>query len=233
MSVIKNKQFELVSNQPDVINLIEELKTNPSLYKKIIDTLLSLGTFDKTINCNIYEVTNDEKQCYIKLWCEDIDDNIYIICPKSNIKQDLNIIQKISDDSDKKYDVTLSKKFDITLSNIQLLQTESVFNFKFGRLITDGITFYNLFLSDNICYQLQLNGNTTYLDIKNILSQLNKLESMPTLKEYIEIFDNILITSNIQYEKINIASYKDFKNLGTFDIINNEVGRKTLRNHKK
>ena len=57
--------------------------------------------------------------------------------------------------------MTLSKKIDITRSNIELLQTESVFNFKFGRLITDSTTFYNLFLSDNICHQLQLNGNTT------------------------------------------------------------------------
>ena len=112
MSKAKKKQFELISNDLNIIDLIESLKINNSLYKKIINTLLSLGTFDKSINCNIYEIKHDEEQSYIKLWCEDVNGNIYIFCPKSNIKQELNIIQKISDDSEKKYDVTLSKKFD-------------------------------------------------------------------------------------------------------------------------
>ena len=228
MSKAKKKQFELISNDLNIIDLIESLKINNSLYKKIINTLLSLGTFDKSINCNIYEIKHDEEQSYIKLWCEDVNGNIYIFCPKSNIKQELNIIQKISDDSEKKYDVTLSKKFDIEPSNVELLQTESVFNFKFGRLITDITTFYNLFLSDNICHQLQLNGNTTPIDIKDLLSQLNKLDKIPTLKDYIEIFDNILITNNIQYDAINMASYKDFKNLGSVTIINEETQHKKL-----
>ncbi len=101
MSKAKKKQFELISNDSNVLSLIETLKTNQSLYKKIINTLLSLGIFDKSIICNIYEINNDEEHCYIKLWCEDIDGNIYIFCPKSNIKQDLNIGQRISDDSEK------------------------------------------------------------------------------------------------------------------------------------
>ncbi len=232
MSKIKKKQFELVSNDSNVISLIENLKANQSLYKKIINTLLSLGIFDKSINCNFYEINKDEEQGYIKLWCEDIDGNIYIFCPKSNIKQDLNIVQKISNDSEKKYDVTLFKKFDITNSNVELMRTESAFNFKFGRLITDTTTFYNLFLSDNICHQLQLNGNETPIDIKVLLSQLNKLENMPTLKEYIEVFDNVLSTNNIQYETISMASYKNFKNLGSLTIINEESKQKRLTKHK-
>lgn len=128
--------------------------------------------------------------------------------------------------------MTLSKKFDITNSNVELMRTESVFNFKFGRLITDITTFYNLFLSDNICHQLQLNGNETPINIKVLLSQLNKLENMPTLKEYIEIFDNILTTNNIQYETISMASYKDFKNLGFVTIINEELQHKKLTKNK-
>ncbi len=74
----KKKTFELISSDPNVITLIENLKINQSLYKKIINTLLSLGTFDKTINCNIYEINNNEEQYNIKLWCEDMDGNIYI-----------------------------------------------------------------------------------------------------------------------------------------------------------
>ncbi len=112
------------------------------------------------------------------------------------------------------------------------MRTESVFNFKFGRLITDTTTFYNLFLSDNICHQLQLNGNETPIDIKVLLSQLNKLENMPTLKEYIEVFDNVLSTNNIQYETISMASYKNFKNLGSLTIINEESKQKRLTKHK-
>ena len=68
--------------------------------------------------------------------------------------------------------------------------------------------------------------------LKNLLSQLNKLDKIPTLKEYIEIFDNILITNNIQYDTINMASYKDFKNLGSVTIINEESQCKKLTKNK-
>lgn len=108
------------------------------------------------------------------------------------------------------------------------MQTDSIFNFKFGRLITNDINFFNLFLSDNVCHQLQLDGNLLGVDVKTLLNQPNKLEKTPTLKEYIEIFDNLLIINNIEYKTIFMASYKDFRNLRSLTIGNEESKKKRL-----
>lgn len=97
----KKKSIELISDDSKVKKIIETLKENTSLYKKIISTLLSLGDFNNSIKCNVYEIFDNDDLCYIKLWSEDLDGNIYVFCPISTIKQDLNIIQKISNDSEK------------------------------------------------------------------------------------------------------------------------------------
>lgn len=229
MSRIKKKQFELVSNDPNVTSLIENLKANQSLYKKIINTLLSLGIFNNSINCNVYEISNNEERCYIKLWCEDLDGNIYIFCPKSNIKHDLNILQKINNDSEKKYDVTLSKKFDITSSNVELMQTESVFNFKFGRLITDEKSFYNLFLGDNVCYQIQINDNQEKLNAKDLLTLLNQLEIIPTFKNYTDIFAQLICEKQINYSSMLLGAYKNFESLGRLKLQEEKNNTKVLK----
>lgn len=78
-----------------------ELISDDSKVKKIISTLLCLGDFNNSIKCNVYEIFDNDDLCYIKLWSEDLDGNIYVFCPISTIKQDLNIIQKISNDSEK------------------------------------------------------------------------------------------------------------------------------------
>lgn len=229
----KKKKIDLVSCDYQIEVIIDKLKMNKSLYERILKTLLLLGNFDRNINCQLYE-THDEDNCnYIKLWCEDIEGNIFVFCPISSIKHSLYFIDKYENKDEKHYDISLLKKFDITEQNIKMARTEQTYNFKFGRLITDATTFYNLFLSDNICHKLQLNGNEIPIDIKILLSCLNKLESIPTLKEYIEIFDYILLTNNIQYESISMASYKDFKNLGSLTIINEESQHKKLIKNKE
>lgn len=83
-----------------------------------------LGNFDKNIYCQLYE-THDEDDCsYIKLWCEDINSNIFVFCPVSTIKHSLYFIDKYENEDEKHYDISLLEKFDIKEQNINIARTE-------------------------------------------------------------------------------------------------------------
>lgn len=93
---------------------------NKLLYERILNTLLLLGNFDKNINCQLYETHDEDDYSYIKLWCEDIDGNIFVFYPISSIKHSLYFIDKYENEDEKHYDISLLKKFDITEQNINL-----------------------------------------------------------------------------------------------------------------
>lgn len=80
--------------------------------------------------------------------------------------------------------------------NINLARTEQTYNFKFGRLITNNINFYNMFLGNNVCYHINLVDSSININATNLLNELNKLENIPTFKDYIEIFNKQLIENN-------------------------------------
>lgn len=226
MKDTKRKQsIELVSKDLSVSNLIETLKQNNALYKKIIMVLSSLGNFGNVVNCDIYEIVDGDVS-YIKLWCEDKDGNMFIFCPTSTIKQDIDIIHQISNDGEKLFNLSLAKNFEITKANVELLQTHSIFNCKFGRLVTDGVSFCNLFLSQNVCHHIKLEGNDSTFNVEELINSLNKLEEIPKLKVYLGLFENALARSNIQYESISVATYKDFVELGALTFNNNEKSPK-------
>lgn len=233
MNKEKKNNIIFYSNFEITTKLLENFnKDYPKIYLKLQQALKLLGNFNKRINVDIYEINDNPDKCYIKLWCEDLDGNIFIFCSKSNTKKDINILNKISNDNCELYDLALTKKFEITNSNIDLIQTKHTFNFKFGRLITDNINFYNLFLSNNVCYQIKLNNNNKIINIKNLLNKLNNLEDIPNLKTYLDIFDYILQEENIQYDKIIITAYKDFKKVESLTIFNKFEKKNTLNKKK-
>ena len=150
----------------------------------------------------------------------DLEGNIFILTPYSTSRAELTIVEKLTNDNHFKYDLALAKKFNLTSDNVELTQTEFVSTFKFGRLITDNKSFYNLFLSDNVCYHIQINSNSNddNIDSKELLIELNKLENIPKFMEYIEIFDSLLQKPNINYSLISLRAYKNFEKIGSLSI---------------
>ena len=123
------------------------------------------------------------------------------------------------------------KKFILDSDNINFTRTKQIYCFKFGRLITDSNNFYSLFLRDDIGYQIQgdLNANV----VRELLSELNKLENLPKLTDYLNIFERILTAKDIQFSILSISAFKDFKNLNSITISNEEVNKKKLIKNKE
>lgn len=80
--------FELYSNDINVVSLLKQMKLQSKLYKRINDSLQILGNFGTRIEMNIYEVAEKENGSIVTLWCMDLDDNLFVICPFSTNKKD-------------------------------------------------------------------------------------------------------------------------------------------------
>lgn len=229
MKKIKN---EFISNDIEINNILNNYKTNEKIYKKVFNTLNILGTFENNIEVNIYDIKKDEKEEYIKLWCNDINDNIFIFYVTSNNKNDLNKIYKLNNKEEIIYDLTLSKKFELSKENIDFIRTGSIYNFKFGRLITDEKTFYSIFLGNNIGYQIIIdydNDNATLSE--DIINCLNKFDKIPSLLDFTKIFEKLINNNNIKLNNINLSVYKEFKRIGSLESKNKKS--KVLRKINK
>ena len=86
----------------------------------------------------MYESKETEDENYSKLWCNDLEGNILIFYLESILKKDKTKIEKLTNDSHRIYDLSLTKKFKLTSENIDIIQTSKIFNFKFGRLFLKG-----------------------------------------------------------------------------------------------
>ena len=98
---------------------------------------------------------------------------------------------------------------------------------KQGRLITDSNNFYSLFLRDDIGYQIQGDLNTNI--VKELLNELNKLENLPKLTDYLNIFERILSVKDIHFSMLSISAFKDFENIGSFQINDEKSKSLTLK----
>jgi hypothetical protein len=152
-----NKSFELISYDDKSKKFLDILKSNSKLYSKIKNALNLLGDFKGKIEVNIYDIVNTKEKSFVRLCFIDDAGNIFIIYADSTDKKDLGIISKETNDGVFEYDISLSKKFELNQKNIEFMRTSIVYNCKFGRFITDQNSFYSLYLSDNIGYQLQIN----------------------------------------------------------------------------
>lgn len=220
----RKKIFELYTKNETIVNVLEEFKNNQKSYLRMLGFLQLLGNFDGKTEVDFYEENNKDDKKNIKIWLSDLEGNIFILTPYSTSRAELTIVEKLTNDNHFKYDLALAKKFNLTSDNVELTQTEFVSNFKFGRLITDNKSFYNLFLSDNVCYQIQINSssNDDNIDSKELLIELNKLENIPKFMGYIEIFDSLLQKSNINYSLISLRAYKNFEKIGSLLINGDE-----------
>jgi hypothetical protein len=186
----KKKTFDLVSSNEEVNSVLNNMKSNSKVYLKLITGLQLLGNFEGKTEIDFYDKIDDDKEKKIRLWCTDSEDNLFVFYGYSSDRTDLLKITKETNEETLEYDLTLAKKFTLNSNNINFTRSNQIYGFKFGRLITDSNNFYSLFLRDDIGYQIQGNLNTNI--VKELLSELNKLENLPKLTDYINIFERIL-----------------------------------------
>ena len=192
----------------------------------MLEFLKLLGNFDGITDAELYEKFENKEKKYIKVWVSDLDDNIFVLTPYSTFRTETFIIEKLTNDNNFKYDLLLAKKFNLTKDNIDLTQTEFVLNFKFGRLITNNKSFFNLFLSDNLCYQIKINNNNDFvINSDEIIQELNKLNNLPKFSEFIDLFGLYLKNNNIDFKSIDLGLYKNFERV-SFLTINEKNSKK-------
>lgn len=225
-----NKTYKFFSNDEKITSLLEKFyKENAKIYKKIIDSISLLSNFDKKIDVDIYDVKDTENENYIRLWCSDKNDNIFIFYVFSNNKKDLYKMIQLTNANEIIYDISLSKKFVLNKENINFIKSGNTYSFKYGRLITDEKTFYSIYLGDNIGYQIIIDfENEDYILSENILNYLNDMKNRPTFNDFIKLFEN-LISNNIKIGNIKVSAYKDFKRIGYLESYGNENKVKKLQ----
>lgn len=227
----KNKIFDLYSNNDEVSDLINKMKSNPKVYLKLMSGLQALGCFDGKIIVEIYDCIETEKNKKIKLCCLDFDDNLYVFYALSSDKNDLLKIYKETNENITEYNLALAKKVYITSDNIELTKSDKTFNFKFGRLITDNKNFYSLFMSGDIVYQVSGDFDK---DITNdVIRKVNELSVVPTLSEFINIFEMILLENACSFSEIKILIFEEGNNIGNIVIEDKELNKVNLLKRTK
>ena len=227
----KKKTFGLFSNNEEINGILNSIKSNSKVYLKLITGLQLLGNFEGKAEIDFYDKTDNEEEKKVRLWCTDSNDDIFVFYGYSSDRTDLLKITKETNEETLEYDLALAKKFILDSDNINFTRTKQIYGFKFGRLITDSNNFYSLFLSDDIGYQIQ--GDLNVNMVKELLSELNKLENIPKLADYLNIFERILIVKDIHFSMLSISAFKDFENLGSITISNEEVQQKILTKKKE
>lgn len=215
----KKTKFELSTKNDNIKNVLEVFKENQKLYFRMLEFLKLLGNFDGITDVELYEKFENKEKKYIKVWISDLDDNIFVLTPCSTFRNETFIVEKLTNDNNFKYDLLLAKKFNLTKDNIDLTQTEFVLNFKFGRLITNNKSFFNLFLSDNLCYQIKINNNDdSVISSDEIIQELNKLNNLPKFSEFIDLFGLYLKNNNSDFKSIDLGLYKNFERVSFLTI---------------
>lgn len=187
------------------------LRMNKGLYDKIHTFLKSFGDFGDRICFQVYQISNNKDNEFIKLWCEDINENIFIICSKSCNSNDLRIVEKIDNNGHVKYNLSLVKKESPTVELGNLMKFDEIYDFKFGRLVTDRKTFFNVLLRDNMVYCVNISGLEGPLSIDELLSRLNGFENMFSLSKYSNLINEIIVMNNFNYNSVDISAYSNFE----------------------
>ena len=149
-----NKKNDFIASDNGINKVLDKYKQNSKVYSRILDALQILGSFNDKIIIDLYEIKEENNDYTIKVWCCDENSNIFILTLFSTLKNNMLVLDRITDDKEEKYDLSLLKKYALTKDNIALARTSKVYNHKYGRLITDDESFYSLFLSNNQCYQI-------------------------------------------------------------------------------
>jgi len=223
------KTFELYTNNETIINALNDFKNNQKIYLRILEFLQLVGNFEGKTEMELYEIHNTDDKKEIKIWLSDLDGNIFILTPFTTSKADISKIEKLTNDNHLIYDLSLAKRFKLTSDNVRLTQTGIKYDFKFGRLITDNKSFYNLFLGNNICYQLSIEFVEQPVSIEKLLYKLNQLEKSPKFIDYTNIFDSLITEDNLKFTMINLFAFQNFEMAGNVTIDDNYKSNKTLK----
>lgn len=225
----KKKTFELYTNNETIINVLNNFKNNQKIYLRILELLQLVGNFEGKTEIELYEIHNTDDKKEIKIWLSDLDGNIFILTACTTSKADISKIEKLTNDNHLIYDLSLAKKFKLTSDNVRLTQTGIKYDFKFGRLITDNKSFYNLFLGNNTCYQLSIEFVEQPVSIEKLLYKLNQLENSPKFIDYIQIFDSLITEDKLKFTIINLSAFQNFEMIGNMTIDGNYKYNKSLK----
>lgn len=77
---------------------------------------------------DLYDSIDTEESKKNRLWCSDLNDNLFVFYANSSDRKDMLKIVKESNENINEYDLSLVKKFDITSDNVELTKTGKVFN---------------------------------------------------------------------------------------------------------
>ena len=211
--------MDIIGKDVEAKRNLSIIRSNPKLYRKIMDSLNIIGFFDNVVEAELFNT--DKRLGKVDLSLSDNNGDLYIICSRSNNKNDVNVIRKIGDDIDESYDLSLLKKSDVTNDNIDLCRVDKTYNTRHGRLITDRKTFTTLFLG-NTAYQVLSNFDKE-VNIEKIVSDINKLEEKPTFKEFIGAFGNAIESDEVD-NVLEVNSYSDFERTSTLRLDEKEKG---------
>jgi hypothetical protein len=203
--------YKIIGKDGEANGLLSRLRSNPKFYAKLMDAFDVLGYFDSVITAEVFE--RDKRRGRVDILLTDKNEDLFIVTPKSNCKEDLNIIRKLSGDYDESYDLSLTKKREINNDNIDLCRVDKTYYTRHGRLMSDRKTFANLFIGGNVAYQL-LTSFDKPIDIDPIVKEINSKEEKPTFKDFIDAFGKNL--SNEEVDNILEANaYNDFERTTT------------------
>lgn len=216
----RKKIFDLKSNDEKIQEILFNMKQNLKLYSKLITALQLLGTFDGKTEVELYDMVDNENESSIRLWCSDNLGNLFIFYGMSTNRNNLLKIVKETNEQEYEYDISLSKKFPLNEDNIDFTRYGNINDVKFGRLITNEKDFYSLFMGNDLGYQIQGDFNVSLTS--SLITRINKLPSIPTLPDYIKIFEEVLLENNCKFSKMQIFAFKEFVRTCNLNI-NNET----------
>lgn len=216
----RKKIFDLKSNDEKIQEILFNMKQNLKLYSKLITALQLLGTFDGKTEVELYDMVDNENESSIRLWCSDNLGNLFIFYGMSTNRNNLLKIVKETNEQEYEYDISLSKKFPLNEDNIDFTRYGNINDVKFGRLITNEKDFYSLFMGNDLGYQIQGDFNVSLTS--SLITRINKLPSIPTLPDYIKIFEDVLLENDCKFSKMQILAFKEFVRTCNLNV-NNEV----------
>lgn len=74
-----------------------------------MEALQLLGNFSPKIEVELYDLKDTNEEKYSRIWCSDLDGNILIFYLESVFKKYETIIEKLTNESHRIYDLSLAK----------------------------------------------------------------------------------------------------------------------------
>ena len=202
--------------------------SNKKIYRKIIETISLIGECKENIKLSTYLNVNSNEEKMIELCSFDDVGNMFVFCIDSSKREKIGIINHYDNKDTYIYDVKLSKNYEITKDNYQILRNNMVINFKLGRVITDNKTYCNILFGDNITYVIDVDCKK--IDSVKLMKQLNSLEQKPDFIWVVRILESCMNIENTELDNLSIKTYKDFKMIGEFSVLDNENNRAKICN---